>query len=148
MENKKVALITGGTKGIGLAIASELGAQGYSDLILVYRSDKESANFAKTQLKQSGASVKTIKADISLKSGWKIIGSYLMKNNIELDLLVNNAGIDDGIMIEELDMDSAKNIINTNLLGTIATTKVCIPFLKKNKGQIINISKNRFKKNV
>ena len=89
----KLVLITGGTKGIGLAVAELLSACGY-DLILTYSSDKHRANSVAAELtEKTGRQVVSLKADIAEKQSVDVISEYLMSNNLHLEALIFNAGI-------------------------------------------------------
>ena len=89
----KWVLITGGTKGIGLAVAEHLAANGY-DLLLTYSSDKHSANEAVAGLtEKTGRQVAALQADIAEKSSIDAISDYLNRNNLYLKALIFNAGL-------------------------------------------------------
>ncbi|MDH6305618.1 3-oxoacyl-[acyl-carrier protein] reductase [Parabacteroides sp. PF5-5] len=90
---KKHALITGGTKGIGKAIACSLGNAGY-DLLLTYASDDDAARLAQENIRQAtGAEVQVLKADITDMQSIDTIQSFLTKHTIRLDALIFNAGL-------------------------------------------------------
>jgi Dehydrogenases with different specificities (related to short-chain alcohol dehydrogenases) len=89
----KLVLITGGTKGIGLAVAEFLADCGY-DLLLTYSSDKCTADEVVTKLtKKTGKNIVALQADISEKSSIDVISEYLNTNNLKLTSLIFNAGL-------------------------------------------------------
>ncbi len=89
----KLALITGGTKGIGRAVAECLAANGY-DLILTFSADKAVADEVATQIsKERDVSVSVLQADISDRKTIDIIAGFLATNHLQLDALVLNAGV-------------------------------------------------------
>lgn len=90
---KKLVLITGGTKGIGKAIALLLGKAGYN-LLLTFASDEDVAQSACEEIHRlTGADTQSIKADITRRESINDIYLYLAKNNLTLDALVFNAGL-------------------------------------------------------
>ncbi|RHJ85479.1 SDR family NAD(P)-dependent oxidoreductase [Parabacteroides sp. AM08-6] len=88
----KYVLITGGTKGIGKAVASCLGKSGYN-LILTYASDTATAEKACCELQYPGIQVLTLQADVSERTSIEVIHRYLTEHDIHLDALVLNAGM-------------------------------------------------------
>jgi 3-oxoacyl-[acyl-carrier protein] reductase len=144
----KFALITGGSRGIGKAIAIELAKDNYNVLIN-YRSDSISAKKIKKEIEQIGVKAYLLKGDVSnelqMRKVFKKVGNITQ----HIDLLVNNAGIDDGRNLEELEFKAIKNIINVNLIGSILVTKLALPFLKNaSDAQILNISSRMGKEKV
>ncbi|MCK5615295.1 3-oxoacyl-ACP reductase FabG [Candidatus Pacearchaeota archaeon] len=139
-SDKKVAIVTGGSKGIGRAISVELAKDGYH-IIINYKSDDKAAAETLEMIKNNGADGETIKFDVSnleeTRNAINDIASRL--NNIEV--LVNNAGITaDGlfIMMSEDDWDS---VINTSLKGFYNITKpVLEKMVPRKRGSIVSIS--------
>jgi 3-oxoacyl-[acyl-carrier protein] reductase len=91
-EGSKVAVVTGGTRGIGLAIGKRLVRDGY-DLVLSYRGDEEAAANAKTELDQLGRTIVVIAADVSTADGAGSLIESAVKKLGHIDVLINNAGI-------------------------------------------------------
>jgi 3-oxoacyl-[acyl-carrier protein] reductase len=139
-SDKRVAIVTGGSKGIGRAISVELAKDGYH-IIINYKSDDKAAAETLEMIKNNGADGETIKFDVSnfeeTRNAINDIASRL--NNIEV--LVNNAGITaDGlfIMMSEDDWDS---VINTSLKGFYNITKpVLEKMVPRKRGSIVSIS--------
>jgi 3-oxoacyl-[acyl-carrier protein] reductase len=139
-SDKRVAIVTGGSKGIGRAISVELAKDGYH-IIINYKSDDKAAAETLEMIKNNGADGETIKFDVSnfeeTRNAINDIASRL--NNIEV--LVNNAGITaDGlfIMMSEDDWDS---VINTSLKGFYNITKpVLEKMVLRKQGSIVSIS--------
>ena len=93
MYMSKLALITGGTKGIGLAVAECLATCGY-DLLLTFSSDKDAANAAVAAVtEKTGKQVVALQADIAEKSSIDVISDYLKSNNLCVNALIFNAGL-------------------------------------------------------
>ncbi len=136
----KVAIVTGGTRGIGRAIVFELIENGAKVLFTYLKSD-ESAGIILDEIKELNGEAEAIKADVRLYDEAKrVIGEAINKFG-KIDILVNNAGIvkDKALMM----MDPAEwlDVINTNLTGYFNMAKACIVTMMKQKtGNIINIS--------
>ena len=139
-SDERVAIVTGGSKGIGRAISVELAKDGYH-IIINYKSDDKAAAETLEMIRNNGADGETIKFDVSnfeeTRNAINDIASRL--NNIEV--LVNNAGITaDGlfIMMSEDDWDS---VINTSLKGFYNITKpVLEKMVPRKRGSIVSIS--------
>ena len=134
-----VAVITGGTKGIGLGIAKEILKDGFS-VILTARN--ESAELAELENKYSGK-VTFVPCDISNDSDVDNLVSFTEKNYGKIDLLVNNAGVapKERKDILEITGDDFDYVLDINLKGTFFVTQKFVPLLIKNeKSRIVNIS--------
>lgn len=130
LSNKK-ALITGGTKGIGSAIAKEFIELGASVIIVSRNEPKElfndKAQFIKTDLSKITEPERLV-AKIKQKWGY-------------LDILVNNVGMNIRKKTDEYSKEEYDKIINTNLLSAFELSRLCYPLLKKStQGNIVNIS--------
>lgn len=139
-SDERVAIVTGGSKGIGRAISVELAKDGYH-IIINYKSDDKAAAETLEMIKNNGADGETIKFDVSnFEETRNVINDVAGRlNNIEV--LVNNAGITaDGlfIMMPEDDWDS---VINTSLKGFYNITKpVLEKMVPRKRGSIVSIS--------
>jgi 3-oxoacyl-[acyl-carrier protein] reductase len=139
-ERTGVAVVTGGTRGIGLAIAKRLTRDGY-DVLLTYRGDAEVAEAAKAELAESGRQVEVLIADISTADGAGAAIEAAMQQLGRLDVLVNNAGITRDTLLMRMGDDDWDNVLTTNLKGAFLTSKAAIrPMLRQRSGRIINIS--------
>ena len=140
MLNGKTALVTGGSRGIGKAVAlkfAELGA----DVAVVATSRSEAAEQTITELSGIGVKANLYICDISDESQVKETVDSVLSDFGKIDILVNNAGITkDGLLMGMPEHDIDK-VIDVNLKGTMFMTKAVIrPFMKQRKGNIINIS--------
>jgi 3-oxoacyl-[acyl-carrier protein] reductase len=139
-ERAGVAVITGGTRGIGLAIAKRLTREGY-DVLLTYRGDAEVAEAAKAELADSVRQVEVLIADISTADGAGAAIEAAMQQLGRLDVLVNNAGITRDTLLMRMSDDDWDNVLTTNLKGAFLTSKAAIrPMLRQRSGRIVNIS--------
>ncbi|MFF5379779.1 SDR family oxidoreductase [Pedobacter suwonensis] len=133
----KVALITGGSKGIGFGIAESLLKEGYK--VAITSRTIASANQAASQLVTHG-DVLAIEADVvDFKSQQDAVNLILEKWG-QLDVLIANAGIGHFAPIDELDINLWKETIDTNLTGVFYSIKASVEELKKTRGHIFTIS--------
>lgn len=135
----KVAIVTGGTKGIGFAIAEELLKNGAS--VLICGRNRDDAEKATAALSKFGT-VEAIACDIRNEDHVKALIEHCDRTFGGLDILINNAGVGFfGETVEELAPRAFRETIETNLLGTFYACHFAIPVMKKrNGGSIVNIS--------
>jgi len=138
LENK-VAIITGGSKGIGYGIAASLLEQGMK--VAITSRSQENAEQAAASLKEIGkGEVIGLAADVrSLESQKDVVKKVLDKWG-KLDVMVANAGIGHFASIEELTEEQWNDTIDTNLSGVFFSVKAGLEALKASKGYIITIS--------
>jgi 3-oxoacyl-[acyl-carrier protein] reductase len=137
---EKVALVTGGSGGIGKAIALELSKEGVN-IAINYMGNKEKALEVVAQLEENGVKAMDIKADVTNSEEVDEMFKSIEDNLGKIDILVNNAGITrDGLLIRMKEKDWA-DVIDTNLKGVFLCTKrAARGMMKKRYGKIINIS--------
>lgn len=140
MSDKKVAIITGASRGIGKTCAIELAKKGYISIINYVNND-EVANAVVDEIKVLGGEAKAFKCDVSDANAVKAMVDEVFKEYKRIDVLVNNAGITrDGLLIRMSDEDWL-SVINTNLNSVFYMTKpVAKIMMKQRVGNIINIS--------
>jgi 3-oxoacyl-[acyl-carrier protein] reductase len=127
----KTALVTGASKGIGKAIATELAAAGAA-VVVGYRSGQEDA-----EALASGLGGRAIQADVSSADDAK----RLVEEAGDLDILVNNAGLTRDGLLARMSDDDWRTVIDTNLASVFYTCRaVTRPMMKKRAGSIVNIS--------
>lgn len=138
--NRKIALVTGASKGIGSAIALQLAKDGY-DIILHYNKSIDDARRVKMRILKTGVSCKIISADLTKSSQVNLLFKDIKKNFKKIDLVVNNAGFDHGHNFENYKLNEIDSVLKIILLSKIWITKYALPLLKKSqKASIINIS--------
>ena len=141
MSDNKVALITGGSRGIGEKIAEKFATEGYN-LVINYVSNIENVEELEARIKGNGnIEILFVQADVtSFESCENMINKAIEKFG-HIDVVVNNAGITkDGLLMRMKEEDFDK-VINVNLKGTYNVTKNAIPHMMKQKyGRIVNIS--------
>ncbi|MGC8655759.1 MAG: glucose 1-dehydrogenase [Thermoplasmata archaeon] len=131
----KVALITGGSKGIGREIAIRFKEEG-AGVVITYNSSKEMA----LTLEKGG--IKIVKCDVTKRNEVKGAIEFVKKEFGRLDILVNNAGIMLNMPFEDFDENKVRKMIDTNIMGVIYSTLESLEMLKKSHGKIINIASN------
>ena len=134
----KVALVTGGSRGIGAAIALRLGAEG-ATVVLTYNQNKAKADEVVAQIAKLGTGAVALRADVASASDNQILVDEIERTIGKIDILVNNAAVWDAAPIDQIDLDHYERVFNTNVKGVIATTMAALPKIK-NGGRIINIS--------
>lgn len=137
---KKIAIVTGASRGIGREIAKTL-ARKNIQVIANYNKSEEAANNLKNELKEEDIEIDIKKADVSRREEAKQLVEYTLKKYGRIDILINNAGISEyKLFTDETDEDWNK-VINTNLYSAFAMSQEVIPSMIHNKqGCIINIS--------
>ena len=142
MSSKKIALITGANKGIGLETARQLGQQGIT--VLVGARDEAKGNQAAEELRKAGLDAHGIVIDVNNADSIQKAAARIERDYGRLDILVNNAGVmidDQKKKPSEQSLDVWRKTFETNLFGLIATTQALLPLLRKSAGgRIVNLS--------
>ena len=136
----KVALITGGTRGIGKEIAYTLAEENY-DIIINYRTENEELMKLKKEIEQKRDRCLLLKGDVSNFEDCKKLVEEAINRMNHIDVLVNNAGITKDMLLMRMKPEDFNEVINVNLIGTFNMTKNVINYMmKERKGRIINVS--------
>ena len=136
----KVALVTGGSRGIGRNIAKKLADEGFH-VAITYNSNEELAMEVVKELETSGSKAACYKANISIKDQVDSLFKEIEKDLGTVDILVNNAGITKDNLLIRMSEDDWDSVMDVNLKGAFLTTKaVARGMMKKRYGKIINIS--------
>lgn len=139
LENK-VALITGGSRGIGASMVEHFARQG-AHVAFTYRSSKENADRIVEQTAQYGTTVKAYASDASSFADTQTLVAEVVKEFGQLDVLINNAGITRDNLLMRMSEDQWDEVMNNNLKSVYNFTKAVMrPMLKARGGSIINIS--------
>ena len=140
MLKGKVAVITGGSRGIGKAITLKL-AQCGADVVVIYVGNEERALETCNQAKNLGVKAYSFKCNVSNFTETKQTVSDIIEKFGTIDILINNAGITKDSLILSMKEESYDSVLDTNLKGAFNMIKHCSSiFLKKKSGKIINIS--------
>ena len=133
--NSKIILVTGASRGIGRAIAEELSKENI--VIANYNKSEEAAK----KLQEQNENIDIFKADVSNRAEVKNMIEYIINKYGKIDVLVNNAGIDQEKMFQDITDEDWDNIIKVNLYSVFCTTQETLKYmLEKKSGCIINIS--------
>ena len=136
----KVAIVSGGSRGIGRAIVLELARRG-ADIAFNYISNHEKAESLCSDVALLGKKCKAYKVDITEYEDVKAMVDDVNREYGHIDIVVNNAGIIQDGALATMPVENWNKVINTNLNGTFNLSKaVIIPMMKKRSGTIINIS--------
>lgn len=140
MLKDKVAIVTGGTRGIGRAIALKLADKG-ANIVINYRNSDKEAEELKAILEKKGVKVLTVKCDISNFEDSKDLMDKCKEVFGKIDILVNNAGITKDTLIMRMKEEDFDNVIDVNLKGTFNCAKhASAIMLKQRFGKIINMT--------
>ena len=138
LEGKK-ALVTGGSRGIGKAIAIELARKG-AFVFVNYHANDDAARQVVTDIENSGGKAQALKLDVGSAACEDTLRD-LAKSHDGIDILVNNAGIARDQLLIRVKSDEITDTFNTNVASAIYTAKALVrPMMKKRWGRIINIS--------
>lgn len=139
-NEKKLAVVTGGSRGIGKECALELAKAGY-DIVITYAGNDEAANQAISEIKALNVVAEAYKFDVSNSDECKENISKILEKHGQIDVLINNAGITrDNLMLRMTD-EAWDNVINTNLNSMFYMTQPIVKaMMKKRQGVIINMS--------
>lgn len=140
MLNGKVAIVTGGSRGIGKAIALKLASLG-ANIVINYRKYNETVEDTLKEIKAKNVEVLGFEADVSdFNSTDKLVKDTLSKFG-RIDILVNNAGITKDTLLMRMNEEDFDKVIDVNLKGTFNFVRHITPImLKQREGKIINIS--------
>ena len=138
--NGKIALVTGGGRGIGQAVSLRLAALG-AKVLVNYVSRPDAANETVELISKNGGTAETIQFDVADFNAVQSSLKDCLKKEGQIDILVNNAGITRDGLLAMMKEDAWDAVINTNLKGAFNCVKaVSRSMMKKRWGRIINIS--------
>ncbi len=140
-QTKKVALVTGANKGIGLEISRQLARQGMT--VVIGARDEARGAEATTRLRDEGLDAHHVKLDVTDASTIEPLPRFFEERFGRLDILVNNAGIllDEGTPLSALDIEVLRQTFETNFFGAFAVTKALLPLIRRSEaGRIVNVS--------
>ncbi len=136
----KAAVVTGGSRGIGKAIALRLAEQG-ADICLSYQANQEAANATAKEIEAKGRKAVHLQADVTQQEAAEALVKVALDAFGKVDILVNNAGITRDDLIMRMKPEDWRDVLETNLFGAFWTLKaVTRPMLRAKSGRIINIT--------
>ncbi len=134
----KVVVITGGSSGIGKALAEVFGSKG-SKIVITGRR-QEALQEVVAELERQNIEVLGIVADVSKQEDCNLMAAQTIEKFGKIDVLINNAGITMRALFEDVDLDVVKQVMDINFYGVLFATKSCLPSIIENKGSVIGVS--------
>jgi gluconate 5-dehydrogenase len=136
----RAAIITGGSKGLGLAMAAGLASAG-ADVMLVNRTAEEGASAAREISRAFGRKAVSFPADITSQAQTEAMAQAAMDTFGRIDVLINSAGINIRGAIDEVSPEDFNKVLNVNVNGTWLCCRAVTPYMKKQgRGSIINLA--------
>ncbi len=136
----KTAIVTGGSRGLGRAIALALAEDGY-DIVINYAGNAAAAEDTKAAVEAHGVKALTVQGDVSDKAAVEALVQTTVDTFGGVDVLVNNAGIVRDRLMRRMKEEDWDAVLNTNLKGVFLMTQAVSPYmLKARRGAIVNIS--------
>ncbi|UCG83209.1 MAG: SDR family oxidoreductase [Dehalococcoidia bacterium] len=137
--DEKVAIVTGGASGIGRAIVLSLAKEGAD--VTIADIDMDSAQSVAAEVESLGQRALAVKTDVSSSVDVERLVEETVRHFGRIDILVNDAGIGEGGMVEELPEETWDRVLNTNLKGTFLCSKAVLRHMVERKsGRIVNIA--------
>lgn len=136
----KIAVVTGGSRGIGAEIVKKLARSGYK-VILNYNHSEQCAKNVENELKKEGFTVDVFKADVSHREEADKLINFVLEKYGKIDVLINNAGISQTRLFTDITDEDWEHMIDVNLNSAFYCTREAVKNMIHNKsGLIINIS--------
>ena len=136
----EIALVTGGAKGIGQEISIQLAELGYFVIINYYHSEEDAEKLVKT-IKNNNRYAEKYKCDVRNIDELEKMVNFVVKKYGKIDLLVNNAGISEHKLFQDITPDDYNNMINSNLSSAFFLSQLVVKnMVQYQRGKIINIS--------
>ena len=140
MSEKKIAVVTGGARGIGKAIALELAKAG-NLVVINYNGSEEKARETKAEIEAAGGQADILQCNVADYEGCEAFIKAVIEQFGRIDILVNNAGITKDGLLMRMSEEDFSDVIDVNLKGTFH----CIRFasrqmMKQRSGKIINLA--------
>ncbi len=135
----KIALVTGGSRGIGAAIARRLAAGGAS-VAVGYRADREAATRIEGEIARTGGACLAVQGDVAEQSGIDAMVGAAVEHFGRIDVLVNCAAIAPYRPLGSMDAAFVRSILDTNVVGLVMLTQAVLPHMPAPGGRIVNIA--------
>jgi dehydrogenase/reductase SDR family protein 7B len=134
----KIIIITGGSSGIGKALATKFGSEG-AKLVITGRK-KDQLESTADELKSNGFTVTTVVADASVEADCARVVDTAIREYGRIDVLINNAGISMRALFEDLQVEVFRKVMEVNFYGLVYTAKYALPHILRSQGSIVGIS--------
>jgi len=134
-EQKQIALVTGGSSGIGRETAIRLAEKGFQVIVAARRIDRL------TELTEQFQNITPMQVDLSQSENTEVFCDYISTLPMPVSVLINNAGYSIRGALEDVSMEAIKRIFEVNLFALIRITQACLPGMRNlRKGTIVNLS--------
>jgi len=134
----KVVIITGGSSGIGKALAAVFGSRGSK--ILITGRNQGALDDAVKELSSKGIEIAGFQSDVSKEADNAAMAAKAVALYGGIDILINNAGISMRALFQDLDLEVIKRVMDINFYGAVYATKSCLPQIMERKGSVVGIS--------
>jgi 3-oxoacyl-[acyl-carrier protein] reductase len=139
-SDRRVAIVTGATRGIGRAIAHQLASEGFN-IVVNYRGEEATATSLVDELRGHGVEARAIRADITIADDVAGLIEGAISAFGKLDVLVNNAGITRDMLLMRMSEEDWDAVLTTNLKGAFLCSKAAIrPMIRQRSGAIVNLT--------
>ena len=140
IERSRVAIVTGGGRGIGRAVAVRLAAEG-ANVAISYRSNDDAAQETAEAVREAGVECEVFKGDVASPEDVQVLFGGVSDAFGRLDILVNNAGVTRDNLIMRMKEEEFDEVLRTNLGGTYLCTRAALrPMIRARWGRIVNVS--------
>lgn len=140
MSERRAAIVTGGGKGIGSAIALRLAEDG-NNVVINYAGSREAAEKTAQQCRAAGAEAEVFRADVANEEECLRLTDFCLDTFGRIDILVNNAGITRDNLMMRMDPEDFRHVVDVNMTGSFYMMKaVSRPMMKAHYGRIVSIS--------
>jgi 3-oxoacyl-[acyl-carrier protein] reductase len=140
-SSSRVVVITGGSRGIGRALALRFGEEKARIVIVHYDPDEDASNETLGELGQKGVKAESYKVDVSFFEAADLLFKNIISKYEKIDVLVNNAGITRDTILMRMTEEAWDTVIRVNLKGIFNCTQAVVrPMIKQRSGRIVNIS--------
>ncbi|AUI72341.1 SDR family oxidoreductase [Companilactobacillus alimentarius] len=139
--NNKVAIVTGGSKGIGTAISERFGKE-HMSVVINYHSDEAGAKEAAETVEKNGGKATIVQADVSTEEGNQALLQAALDKYGDVDVWVNNAGMEKKSPTHEISLDDWQRVIAVDQTGVFLGSKTALKYFREHDkaGNIINMS--------
>ncbi len=134
----KVVVVTGGSSGIGKALAGVFGENGAK--VVITGRDETRLQAAAAELQQKGIDCLPVCCDVADEAQVKNMADTCVAAYGKIDILINNAGISMRALFETLDLQVMHKLMDTNFFGAVNATKHCLPHIIRQKGSVVGVS--------
>lgn len=140
MNTKRVAIVTGSSRGIGRATILKLASLDYC-VVISYKESWAAADSLALELRRAGVDCLVCKMDVNIETEVRALFDQTLEKWGQIDLLVNNAGITEDALFPKMTLSSWQRVISTDLTGIFNCCRVCVAHMvERSCGKIINIS--------